>query len=196
MTDFGQRPRQLLKTGQTILYEAGDDGDLEKGLAHAYIPLYTGQHAGTFDITINAKTHALSNNVVQDNSTGLMWWRYVCDGDIGPGNDGKLYWKDDTNSEDIFELVAQANSGSGLGGYVDWRMANRRETENLITVGVINPSIDGTTFPSTPTAYHWTSSTHKADTALAWAVYFGYGNLYYYNKQATTQYCRLVRGGA
>lgn len=82
-----------MKTGQTDSYATGDDGDLEKGIEKNYTVLTTGQYAGTSDIVINGKTHALSNNCVKDNRTGLMWARYVPDSDIGPAEDGKLFWE-------------------------------------------------------------------------------------------------------
>ena len=84
---------QLLKTGQTISYRSGDDGDLEKGIAKDYTVLSTGQYSGATNIVINGKTHALSNNCVKDNRTGKMWARYVPTADIGPANDGQLFWK-------------------------------------------------------------------------------------------------------
>jgi len=85
-------PSQPLKTGQTTSYHADDDGDLEKGVTRSYNVLTTGQYSLTTNITINGKTHALSNNCVIDERTGLMWARYVPDADIGPGTDGKLFW--------------------------------------------------------------------------------------------------------
>lgn len=89
----GEGLRSLLKTGQTISYHAGDDGDLEQGITHDYTVLSIGQYAGTTNIVINGKTHALSNNCVKDNNTGLMWARYVPLADIGPATNGKLFWK-------------------------------------------------------------------------------------------------------
>jgi len=83
----------LLKTGQIISYHAGDDGDLELGVAADYTVLTAGQYAGTTNIVVNGKTHALSNNCVQDNNTGKMWARYVPLADIGPAADGRLFWK-------------------------------------------------------------------------------------------------------
>lgn len=84
---------RLLKTGQITSYATGDDGDLELGVEKDYTVLSTGQYSGTSNIVINGKTHALSNNCVQDNRTGLMWARYVPTGDIGPAADGKLFWE-------------------------------------------------------------------------------------------------------
>jgi len=85
-------PSQPLKTGQVTSYHAGDDGDLEKGVSRSYNILTAGQYSGTTNIVINGKTHALSNNCVIDERTGLVWARYVPDADIGPGADGKLFW--------------------------------------------------------------------------------------------------------
>ncbi|MBW2591850.1 MAG: DUF1566 domain-containing protein [Deltaproteobacteria bacterium] len=87
------RPSQVLKTGQTTSYATGDDGDLELGVARSYTIYTTGQYSGTTNIVINGKTHALSNNCVRDNRTGLMWARYVPTADIGPAASGELFWK-------------------------------------------------------------------------------------------------------
>jgi hypothetical protein len=88
---------ELLKTGQTVSYHADDDGDLELGLDHNYEVKTTGDQSGTTNITINGKTHALSNNTVIDHNTWsngkqLEWARYVPTADIGPAADGKLFW--------------------------------------------------------------------------------------------------------
>jgi hypothetical protein len=99
----GLGPCRLLKTGQTVSYATGDDGDLELGVEKDYTILTIGAYSGTSNIVINGKTHALSNNCVKDNRTGKMWARYVPTGDIGPAGDGKLFWKQWTlsNKTDI-----------------------------------------------------------------------------------------------
>jgi len=83
---------QLLKTGQTISYADGDDGDLQKGIAKRFTIRSTGAQSGTTAITINGKTANVSNNVVHDENTGLDWQRFVVTSDIGPGADGRLFW--------------------------------------------------------------------------------------------------------
>ena len=230
-----QRPPPCLplKTGQETSYHDGDDGDLEMGVARDYRILTTGQYSGTTNITINGKTHALSNNCVRDNRTGLMWARYVPAADIGPAADGKLFWaqwtledKEDisftagtkiinsvagefdtnalcvgrkftvagsanndgektvaaitannitvaetlvdegagasvtiaTKDDLIWDMLAQANVNS-LGGHSDWRVPNVFELISLWNAGTNSPCIDTTAFPSTPSEYHWTSST-------------------------------------
>ena len=100
----------LLKTGQTISYHTGDDGDLELGTAKSFTVLDTGQYSGTTNITINGKTCALSNNCVQDNNTGLMWARYIPQTDIGAGTDGQLFW-DQWTLEDKTTISFDSTSG-------------------------------------------------------------------------------------
>lgn len=185
-------PSQPLKTGQTTSYETGDDGDLEKGIAKEYTILTTGRYSGTTNITINSKTHALSNNCVKDNPTGLMWARYVPLDDIGPDSDGKLHWIDSANTEDIFSFVSRANANS-LGGYNDWRIPNYFELVTILNLGTFNPPTDTTAFPSTPTTNHWTSTTYPFNTVEAFTLHFGRGYLNPSNKALGKSYCRLVR---
>ena len=44
---------RLLKTGQTVSYATGDDGDLELGIPKDYTVLTIGQYSGTSNIVIN-----------------------------------------------------------------------------------------------------------------------------------------------
>ena len=81
----------LLKTGQVTSYHAGDDGDLQKGLARDFELMIAGQYSGTTNIVINGKTCALSNNCTRDNINRLMW-SMVPQSDIGPAADGNLFW--------------------------------------------------------------------------------------------------------
>lgn len=120
-----------LKTGQTNSYATGDDGDLELGVARSYSTYTTGQYSGTTNITINGKTHALSNNCVQDNRTGLMWVRYVPRADIGPEANGKLFWEQWTleNKTDISFDNASGEIRSGASEFsADALCAGRKFT--------------------------------------------------------------------
>jgi len=261
-------PSRPLKTGQTTSYATGDDGDLELGVSRYYSIYTTGQYSGTTNITINSKTHALSNNCVRDNRTGLMWARYVPTADIGPATDGKLFWEQWTlasktdisftagtktinsgasefntsalcagrkftvsgsTSNDgtytvstistanivtvealadesagasvtiatvddlIWNFSAQANANT-LGGYTDWRIPNRFELESIVSLDPCSPAIDTTTFPSTPTSYHWTASTRLCAIANAFRVFFTGGDVAGIDKQTNKYYVRLCRG--
>lgn len=183
----------VLKTGQTESYETGDDGDLEEGIAKDYTELTTGDYSGMTNITINGKTHALSNECVQDNVTGLMWARYVPLDDIGPDNNGTLFWLDAVNGEHIWAFLAEANANS-LGGHADWRIPNHFEMTTILDLGESGPSIDTDAFPSTPSAYHWTSTTKPGASASAFAVRFTDGTVYSYTKTTSKFPVRLVRG--
>jgi len=88
---FGLHPCLPLKTDQETSYATGDDGDLELGISKSFTITDV---ATTINITINSKTHALSDDVVQDNRTGLMWARYVPNADIGPATNGMLFWEE------------------------------------------------------------------------------------------------------
>ena len=264
----GLPPTRLLKTGQADSYATGDDGDLELGLEKNYTVLSTGQYSGNTNIVINGKTHALSNNCVKDNRTGLMWARYVPAADIGPANNGLLFWEQWTlsgktdisfasatktinsvageldtgalcagrkftvagsGSNDgtytvvsndgtdlvtvealvdeaasaaitiatvddlIWDALEQANTNE-LGGYSDWRIPNYLELPTIVNMGESNPCIDTTVFPSTPAAYHWTSSTRPDGSTGAFLVYFLNGYVITSVKKTGKYYVRFVRG--
>jgi len=184
----------LLKTGQTTQYGGyEDDGYFEKGLSKQYTVLTLGQYAGTTSVTLNAKTDVHSNNCDYDQRTKLMWSRYVA-GSVGPGSDGKLPWTTNANGEGIFAFAAAANVAL-LGGYGDWRVANRFELESLFNIELISVKPDIIAFPSGWTASFWTSSTVKEDTTYAWSMSVGWGGDTQ-SRIKTNNYCiALVRGG-
>ena len=93
----------------------------------------------------------------------------------------------------IWDFLDQANTNS-LGGYTDWRIPNYHELPSIVDLGAFNPCIDTTTFPSTPSSYHWTASTRPDNTATAFYVHFGYGGVTSHSKVTYKYYVRLVRG--
>jgi len=187
---------KLLKTGQIVQYDGmDDDGYYEKGIARDYEALTTGQYSGTTNITVNAKTIAMENACVQDKNTGLMWMRYTPDSDIGPGNDGKLYWYDAANREDIFNFCDQANA-QNLAGHSDWRVPNIFELFSLVVedVGIGAPYID-TAYFQCISSYYWSSTTYADVVASALGIRFDVGIVHANAKTAALYYVRLVRGG-
>ena len=93
----------------------------------------------------------------------------------------------------IWDALDQANANS-LGGYTDWRVPNYLELPTIVDLSTSGPCIDTTTFPSTPSSYHWTSSSRPGSPASAFYVHFGYGVVSYNDKQADEYYVRFVRG--
>ena len=148
---------QRLKTGQTTCYNAagtviacagtGQDGELQKGLARAYVDNGDG--------------------TVTDSRTGLMWEKLSDDGSIHD-RDTTYTW---TNA--LASKVATLNSGT-FAGYSDWRLPNRYELESLVNLGVFNPSINPafntaclpactvTTCSCTRSNYYWPSTSIAA----------------------------------
>ena len=192
---FGLNPSSPLVTGQITQYDGQeDDGDREDGIARSYTALTTGPYAGTTNITVNAKTIAMENGAVIDNQTGLMWMAYTPDSDIGPRNDGKLYWYKAADTENIFAFCTAANAAS-LAGHSDWRVPNIFELFSLVVedAGIGAPYINTTYFQCLSDSY-WASSTRPSDTTRAFAVRFTYPDAYMnYTKNTNSWYVRLVR---
>jgi hypothetical protein len=180
----------LPKTGQTTSYVTGDDGDLEKGVAHSFTVLDTGQHSGTTDITMNGFTESKSNNCVQDNVTGLMW---VKNPSAGIGSDpylkgavGIMPWTTDGDGVGIFPYVDLANAAS-LAGYTDWRIPNfveiltilDHENMNLFAIfDWIGQNL-------------WSSTTLKNNTTFAYSLSMNSQTAF---DKTWLMYCIFVRG--
>lgn len=142
----------LIKTGQTVSYHAGDDGDLGLGLDHNYEVKTTGDQSGNTNITINGKTFALSNNTVIDHTTWingkqLEWARYVPTSVIGPAADGKLFWDQyilgpkidisfDSASKEIRSAAAEFNTSALCAGrkYAITGSANNNTTFTVVSI--------------------------------------------------------------
>lgn len=173
------------KTGQTTLYAAGDDGDLEKGVAWPS-PRFTDNGNGT----------------VTDNLTGLIWldnancanatrtWSTALSDVVQLNTDGTM---NGNNCGDT------SNSGSHQ---TDWRLPNVRELQSLIHYGCYSPALPDTAgtacgsgpFTGVQSYYYWSSTTYAGSTGSAWYVYLYNGHVDYYGK-ALTYYVWPVRGG-
>lgn len=108
-------------------------------------------------------------------------------------NEGPINTDFATTNDLIWDLVDEANSGNGLAGYTDWRVPNIVELKSIIKINGDSPSIDSIVFPSTPSAYHWSSSTAPLTIINAWAIYFSYATTADINKKQKKSFVRLVR---
>jgi hypothetical protein len=159
----------LKKTGQTTSYVTGDDGDLEKGVAHSYTVLDSGQYSGTTDITVAGATDSHSNNCVQDNMTGLMWLRYIAGNvgiDFGKGRTSDFPWTTDGSGIGIWEYLSAANAAS-LAGHTDWRIPNIYE---LITIYLVETGFPDVTAWDGFIGFLWSSNTLITNTTYSFQI--------------------------
>lgn len=137
------------------------------------------------------------DGTVTDSVTGLMWKRCsegltttttACDTGIA----FTYTWPE------AFARAADVNAGreGENHGYDDWRIPNVKELHSLSESACVDPAINQTVFPQTPTAYDgWAwSSSPSASGEDAWAVVFLFGGTSAdYKKNGN--FVRLVRGG-
>jgi hypothetical protein len=174
-------PAPVPKTGQTATYVAGDDGDLQKGVAWPN-PRFTNNGNGT----------------VTDHLTGLVW---LYDGKC------KTFYPGDPKGENYrtwLEAVDSANKlAAGYCGLTDdskagdWRLPNLFELHSLIDLGQVDPALPvGCPLRDSiaSVAYYWSATTYAANTDLGWLVgtYTGIEN---YGSKSTAYWVRAVRGG-
>jgi Protein of unknown function (DUF1566) len=182
---------QRLKTGQTICYDTagaviacagtGQDGELQNGLARAYVDNGDG--------------------TITDTKTGLMWEKLSLDGSIHDVN-ANYTWTDAFATK-----VAALNGDGGFAGHTDWRVPNRSELESLLNLGVLSPAVFPVfntgcappctvfTCSCTQANDYWSSSTYQFEPQFAWAVNFTFGSVFEDGKTLNF-YVRAVRGGS
>jgi hypothetical protein len=183
---------QLLKTGQTQCWDTGgtvipcagtgQDGELQQGLARAYVDN--------------------GNGTITDTRTGLMWEKL--------SDDGSIHDKDNTYTwaNAFAAKVATLNAGGGFAGYTDWRVPNVSELLSLVNFGAVNPSVSLAfnsgctasctvlTCSCTGSNYYWSSSTYQPSLNHAWNLHFGGGYTYGGGLKSSGNYVRAVRGGS
>ncbi len=185
-------PAPVAKTGQTISYETGDDGDLEKGVSWPN-PRFTDNGDGT----------------VTDNLTGLMWLKDAnCIQTNYPGfdkdeihGDGQVTW------QHALDFVSGINAGTYSncgGGYTDWRLPNVKELQSLLHYAYYDPAVPNTAgtgqwtsgdpFTGVQSSSYWSATTYASDTSSAWLVRIYVGNVYH-NGKSLGNNVWPVRGG-
>ena len=142
------------KTGQTTPSVAGDDGDLQKGVAWPN-PRFTDNGDGT----------------VKDNLTGLIWLKNA-------NCDGTKTWADALPyCNNLANGTCGLTDGSVAG---DWRLPNVKELQSLIHYGVYDPALpntagtgqwsEGDPFTNVQSDYYWSSNTYAGITSSAWRM--------------------------
>jgi hypothetical protein len=141
---------EVAATGQTTSFAAGDDGDLEKGVASPD-PRFTDNLNGT----------------ITDNLTGLIWLKDA-------NCFGARTWAlalSDVNGLNTGECGLTDGSVAG-----DWRLPNLRELQSLVDYGQFNPALPlGHPFTNFQASFYWSSTTDAGNSGAAWDVVFSIG---------------------
>jgi len=98
-----------------------------------------------------------TTETVTDSSTGLIWQRSIS---------ARSY---------TWAAAKSYCDALSLAGSADWRLPTIKELQSIVDEGRGMPSINKTTFPSTPSDIFWSSSLHAFLSATAWGVDFSYG---------------------
>lgn len=164
--------KTVTKTGQTVSYATGDDGDLKRG-ASCPIP--------SLRFTDN------KNGTVTDSLTGLIWTKNA-------NAFGKRTWADalnDANNLKSGDYGLTDNSKAG-----DWRLPNVQELASLVDFGRWIPALpEGHPFTDVQSKEYWSSTTSLANSTYAWYNHFATGNLSTKAKTWLGYYVWCVRGG-
>jgi len=159
----------VVKTGQTTSYAAGDDGDLQAGIALT-VPRFIDNGDGT----------------VTDNLTGLIWMKDA-------GSIGASYWG---NAVQSCSTLANGSHGLSDGSYAgDWRLPNVRELFSLIDFGHYNYALpDGHLFINVMYNY-WSSTTYAGNPSYALYLNPINGLISFANRTGANVYVLCVRNG-
>ncbi|PIE39974.1 MAG: hypothetical protein CSA51_03200 [Gammaproteobacteria bacterium] len=128
---------------------------------------------------------------VTDTKTSLMWMRCSLGqsgNDCSGGNATKYNW------QQALASAAAANTAN-LGGHNDWRLPNIKELASIVELQCVEPAINLTIFPNTPSSGYSSSSPRTYGDNHVWAVHFGYGISGYGYSRDSRIFVRLVRGG-
>jgi hypothetical protein len=160
----------LPKTGQTIIYQAGDDGTYQKGYPKTE-PRFIDNNDGT----------------IYDRATGLEWIK-------DPSALGGVWGSGITPTKMTCANAIINSEALNYAGHTDWRLPNIKELQSIVDYGTYSPAINSTYFPNTQSDRYWSGTTYAAYTGSAWFVSFGVGDISVSDK-VSSYYVRPVRLG-
>jgi hypothetical protein len=162
-------PANIWKTGQTLSYAAGDDGDLRWGVTWP-----------------SPRFHDNDNGTATDKLTGLIWLKNA-------NCFGLRSWDQAlSDSNSLSSGTCGLSDGSNAG---DWRLPNRQEIESLIDFSGYDPALPtGHPFSGLASSQYWSSTTVYDETS-AWWVNMGIGSHVYGALKTGSLYVWPVRSG-
>jgi hypothetical protein len=162
---LAEAPSPVPKTGQTISYWAGDDGDLEHGVAWP-----------------NPRFTDISSGTVKDNLTGLEWVKAP---HLLAGNSSYMNWN---SAVDFCNSLVYAD-------HSDWRLPSRKELMSLVDCGRYYSALPaGHPFVGVQDIY-WSGTSRASYTLSAWFVSMNHGVVGVSIKSSTDYCVWPVRGG-
>lgn len=100
----------------------------------------------------------LDEQRVLDRQTGLEWQRCSMGLSGAQCQQGRL---DRYSLPGVMGLMAQIRR-QGWAGHTDWRLPSREELASLLKPDCVNPAIDTSAFPNTPTSSFWSATGQAA----------------------------------
>ena len=162
-------PAPISKTGQGASASAGDDGDLETGIAWP-----------------NPRFRNNLNGTVTDKLTGLVW---LTDANCF----GTRTWNDAlSDSNGLSSGICGLTDGSSAG---DWRLPHIKELLSLLDFSNANPALPpGHPFTNVQSNVYWSSTTFASGSLNAWFVFM---DDCYVDRGNKSYFCFVwpVRGG-
>ncbi|MBF0537120.1 MAG: DUF1566 domain-containing protein [Nitrospirae bacterium] len=166
---------KLPQTGQTTIYAAGDDGDIQAGVAWLS-PRFTSN----------------GDSTMTDTLTGLVW---PTDGGSPTVGSCSGFTTTGTTFQGALDYVACLNTVKYL-GYNDWRLPNVNEMASLVNSGQVDQSgwLNTHGFVNVNYFNYWSSTTGASNTSNAWIVGMADGYVST-NSKTISNYVWPVRAG-
>lgn len=158
----------LMKTGQTVSYRTGDDGDIEAGRATNFLTLDSAPLHNDGSPTLNTTTNRFTDILGgQTYATAI-----VLDWSTWNGTTLLAYSKNYIGSNVAWNTAIDNALTTSLGTFTTgWRLVNRREMENITFEDApSNRVLNFAPFNNTFDTNYWTSTTCKYDTTRAWIL--------------------------
>lgn len=143
------------------------------------------------ETTPDANFTVYSDGTVSDRTSGLMWTRcslgQAWNGtSCGGGANTGYYWQDALRAAEKLEYA----------GYDDWRLPNLKELQTLVEAKCMEPAINSTIFPETPSTWFWTSTApvnNYDQSETTFIIHFREGTTTLMNKEIVGLATRFVR---
>jgi hypothetical protein len=147
-SDPGDPVTNIPKTGQTLVYASGDDGNIQAGVQWP-AQRFTDNGDGT----------------ITDSLTGLMW--------LKDGGCMKAKGKNAlTAVTDLNTHTSQYNCAGYAGSYSDWRLPTVNELKSLVNYGALDSAqwLNSEGFVNMKSSYYWSATSYSGTSTRAWMI--------------------------